>query len=54
MLMQWHWEDAPTLKPASFSRGAISLGPELWQWIGWVGGNISHRGSYWPRQVARL
>ena len=37
----WHWEDIPSIQPATFSRGAISLSPDLWQWIRWVGFNIT-------------
>ena len=37
----WHWQDVPALAPPSFSRGAVSLGPELQQWFRWIGHNIS-------------
>ena len=41
----WHWQDVPVLSPPSFSRGAVSLGPELKQWFEWIGNNIT--GSQW-------
>jgi hypothetical protein len=37
----WHWCDVPVLSPPSFSRGAVSLGAELLQWLEWIGHNIS-------------
>ena len=37
----WHWEDAPSLQPASFSRGAKTLGPDLWAAVRRVSGNVT-------------
>ena len=37
----WHWEDAPSLQPASFSRGAKTLGPVLWAAVRRVSGNVT-------------
>lgn len=39
----WHWRDRPTMPPPvdANARGAVSLGPELLQWLNWIGGNIT-------------
>lgn len=37
----WHWADRPTMMPASFRRGAVSLGSELLQALQEVGRNIT-------------
>ena len=37
----WHWSDRPTMSPASFTRGAVSLGGELLQAMIEVGQNIT-------------
>ena len=44
----WHWEDVPSLQPPTFSRGAKTLGPDLWQWIRWVGFNITTKRGTLP------
>eukprot|EP01052_Picozoa_sp_SAG31_P032513 SAG31_NODE_3574_length_4113_cov_2.614848_4_plen_198_part_00 len=39
----WHWQDVPVLSPPSLSRGAVSLGSQLKQWLEWIGHNISSK-----------
>ena len=42
-LARRHWRDRPTMPPPvdANARGAVSLGPELLQWLNWIGGNIT-------------
>jgi hypothetical protein len=38
----WHWADRPTMSPASFRRGAVSLGGELRRAMAEVGRAAPH------------
>ena len=44
LIWRRHWRDRPTMSPPSNRRGAVSLGPEVLQWLMWVGGNITIAG----------
>ena len=44
----WHWADRPTMMPASFRRGAVSLGSELLRALQEVGRNITKAHPYTP------
>ena len=50
----WHWQDVPALAPPSFSRGAVSLGPELQQWFRWIGHNVTARNVSASRPTLKL
>ena len=37
----WHWADRISMPPNGFARGAVSCGPQVRQWMEWIGGNVS-------------
>ena len=37
----WHWADRISMPPNGFARGAVSCGPQVKQWMQWIGGNVS-------------
>ena len=38
----WHWSDRPSMSPTDgFARGGVSLGPQVRQWMEWIGANVS-------------
>lgn len=44
-LNPWHWQDRPTMQPATFRRGAKSLGPELLALIADISKSIQNASS---------
>jgi hypothetical protein len=50
----WHWLDRPSMTGPTqgiFARGAKTLGPELWQELRSIGGNISSANPSSPHQM---
>ena len=41
----WHWQDRPTMQPATFRRGARTLGPELLALMSEIGKTVRGRNS---------
>ena len=41
----WHWQDRPTMQPATFRRGARTLGPELLALMSEIGKTVRERNA---------